>query len=172
IFDECMYEGNINSRWGNLSGEEMTRRFWLSVMAGTYGGHGETYLKDTEIDTEDAILWWAHGGELKGTSPERIRFLRALVEETAGGTGPIGFEAQQPDSYLAARRSQNEVLLWYFDFHQPLFYDFPLPEGQRFRAEWIDPWAMTRIKIEGTFSGKSRIKLTGKPYQAILFKKA
>ena len=33
VFDEIMYEGNLNRRWGNLSGDEMARRFCLGIMA-------------------------------------------------------------------------------------------------------------------------------------------
>jgi hypothetical protein len=172
IFDECMYEGNINSRWGNLSGEEMVRRFWLCTVAGVYGGHGETYVGEDEIENDSAILWWSHGGVLKGTSSKRIGFLRKLLEEigTEGG-GRIGLEAIQPVYYLAAKRSANETILWYFDFHQPSYYDFSLPEGAQFKAEWIDPWEMTTKTVDGLFTGKSRIKLPGKPYQAIVFRK-
>ena len=39
VFDECKYEGNIASRWGNLSGDAMTRRFWIAAAKGTYCGH-------------------------------------------------------------------------------------------------------------------------------------
>lgn len=172
IFDECMYEGNINSRWGNLSGEEMTRRFWLCTVAGVYGGHGETYVSQAEIENDKAILWWSHGGTLRGSSPKRIGFLRELLEEIgAQGGGCIGLEAAEPVYYFSARRSANEAILWYFDFHQPSYYDFPLPEDVKFRAEWIDPWKMTRTPVAGVFTGKSRIKLPGQPYQALVFRK-
>jgi hypothetical protein len=172
IFDECMYEGNINSRWGNLSGEEITRRFWLCTVAGVYGGHGETYVSEDEIENDKAILWWSHGGALKGSSPKRIAFLRKMLEDigTTGG-GRIGLEAIEPVYYLAAKRSLNETILWYFDFHQPSYFDFLLPEGAKFRAEWIDPWEMTVKPVNGSFSGKSRIKLPGRSYQAIVFRK-
>jgi hypothetical protein len=173
IFDECMYEGNINSRWGNLSGEEMTRRFWLCTIAGVYGGHGETYVEEDEIESDKAILWWSHGGKLKGTSPERIMFLRKLLEEIgARGGGRIGLQAMEPVYYLAAKRDGDQAYLWYFDFHQPSYYDFPLSERSHFKAEWIDPWNMVSKPVEGTFTGKTRIKLAGKPYQAIVFRKA
>ena len=69
ILDEICYEGNIQFGWGNISGEEMTRRFWEAFCRGGYPGHGETYL------SPDRILWWSHGGVLHGTSPDRIRFL-------------------------------------------------------------------------------------------------
>ena len=176
IFDECMYEGNINSRWGNLSGEEMTRRFWLCTVAGVYGGHGETYVSPNEIEDDNARLWWSHGGKLRGTSPARIAFLRRLLEDIGAsgigvsGGGRIGLEAVEPTYYLAGKRSENEAMLWYFDFHQPSYYDFPLPEGKSYHATWLDPWAMTSEPVAGTFTGKVRVRLPGKPYQAILFR--
>src|SRR6202034_1841212 len=88
-FDEVQYEGNLNSRWGNLSGQEMLRRFWLGAMAGCYVTHGETYLSpDAPLDEDSTpTIWWSHGGTLHGTSPTRIGFLRELVEETAAAAG-------------------------------------------------------------------------------------
>ena len=47
ILDEICYEGNIQFGWGNISGEEMTRRFWEAFCRGGYPGHGETYLSRT-----------------------------------------------------------------------------------------------------------------------------
>ena len=43
VVDECAYEGNNDHAWGNITGEEMTRRFWEGT--GTWrdirlpGGH-------------------------------------------------------------------------------------------------------------------------------------
>ena len=105
------YEGNLNSRWGNLSGEEMLRRFWLGVIAGCYVTHGETYLDPDQPFDENTTptLWWSHGGKLHGTSPERIAFLRKLVEETAAAAGKdakrTGLEAQPAAYYLNASTS-------------------------------------------------------------------
>lgn len=170
IFDEMMYEGNINSRWGNLSGQEMTRRFWLCIVAGAYGGHGETYVSEDNIEDDHAIIPWSHGGKLRGTSPQRIGFLRKIVEECAAtGGGRIGFTQLDTPYYPSAKRSQDEAFLFYFDFHQPLYYDFPLPEKTKYRAELIDPWEMTITKVAGEFSGKTRLKLTSKPYMAVRF---
>ena len=70
VFDEIKYEGDIPLRWGNLSAEEMTHRFWECIIAGGSPGHGECYLSD------DDVLWWSKGGVLKGESPARIAFLR------------------------------------------------------------------------------------------------
>jgi hypothetical protein len=179
VYDEIMYEGNLNRRWGNLSGEEMTRRFWLAVIAGCYATHGETYLDpDQPLDeTVNTTLFWSHGGKLKGQSPARIAFLRKLVEQTATAAGPTakrtGLEAQ-PNAYylnassLDATGTQVQQILYYTDFHQPIYYDFPLPEGT-FTAELIDPWEMTIKPLPGKHSGKTKLKLNGQPYQAIRF---
>jgi hypothetical protein len=129
-------------------------------------------VSENDIENDKAVLWWSHGGLLNGTSPKRIGFLRNLLEEIgAVGGGRIGLEAIEPVYYMAAKRSGNEAILWFFDFHQPSYYDFTLPEGAKFKAEWVDPWEMTTRALVGLFSGKSRIKLAGKPYQAIVFRK-
>jgi hypothetical protein len=44
VIDECAYEGDIDQGWGNITGEEMVRRFWEGAVRGGYVGHGETYL--------------------------------------------------------------------------------------------------------------------------------
>jgi hypothetical protein len=51
-----------------------------------------------------------------------------------------------------------------------IYYDFPLPNGS-YTAELIDPWEMTTTPLSGTFTGKSRIKLSGRPYQALRFRR-
>ena len=181
-FDEVQYEGNLNSRWGNLSEQEMLRRFWLGVIAGCYVTHGETWLDpDKSFDESSApTLWWSHGGKLHGSSPARIAFLRKLVEETVAAAGTdakrTGLEAQTPTAYYlnasssdATGRATQEIL-YFMDYHQPIYYDFPLPDGT-FTAELIDPWEMTITPLSGTFTGKSRIKLAGRPYQALRFRR-
>jgi hypothetical protein len=181
VYDEVMYEGNLNRRWGNLSGEEMTRRFWLGVVSGCYVTHGETYLDTEQIPEESAspVLMWSQGGKLSGTSPARIAFLRKLVEETALIAGKpasrSGLDAGSAQYYLnatsyGATGKDAQQILYYMDFHQPIYYEFPLPEGS-FSAELIDPWEMTIKALAGRFSGKSRVKLSGKPYQAVRFKR-
>lgn len=161
IYDEIQYEGNISSRWGNLSAEEMTHRFWRAIINGVYATHGETFMQtgDTPV--------WSDAGKLQGTSAPRITFLRKLLEAT-GTTGLTG----AVDPYYTNAFNPNERYLWYFDYHCVAEYEFPLPENVKFKAIMIDPFAMTKTPLDGIFSGKSRIKLPGKPYMAILFEKA
>ena len=90
-----------------------------------------------------------------------------------------GLEAQ-PDSYFLAyylnasvvnqSNKQAEEILYYMDYHQPIFYDFPLPDG-KFTAELIDPWEMKITPLPGTFGGKTKLKLTGRPFQALRFRR-
>jgi hypothetical protein len=112
---------------------------------------------------------------LKGTSPARIGFLRKLVEETAARAGKdakrTGLEAPVRPYYLNAvsldsAGTSTQEILYYMDFHQPVFYEFPLPAG-KFSAELIDPWEMKITALPGTFEGKTKLKLTGRPYQAL-----
>ncbi len=164
VFDECKYEGTIPSRWGNLSGDEMTRRFWQATAQGAYCGHGETYL------VPDGILWWSHGGVLHGTSPAKIAFLRRLLEETiAVGAGPIGFNNFGEDP-MAARRANESVIFYYFDYHQPAELSFQLPEGKTYTAEYIDTQQMTRTRIAGEHSGKVALQLPGRPWGSVWFR--
>ena len=51
VLDEIAYEGNLPFGWGNISGEEMTRRFWEAYTRGGYGQHGETY------ENENGVIW-------------------------------------------------------------------------------------------------------------------
>jgi hypothetical protein len=159
IFDECQYEGDSSARWGNLSGEEMTRRFWLAAALGAYAGHSETYTDSAHK------LWLAHGGSLLGESVSRIVFMRKILEET----GPL---TAQPENYYPLAGRKGQYYLYYFDYHQPASYEFTLPEGARYRAEWIDPWQMTVTPLEGTLEGgKVRLKLPRKPYMAVRIRK-
>jgi hypothetical protein len=174
VYDEVQYEGNLRSRWGNLTGEEMTRRFWLGVVAGCYVTHGETYLDPTLKAEESSTqkIWWSHGGRLAGSSPKRIAFLRKLLEETT----TRGLDATENPYYLNAvsardAKSAPDAMLYYFDFHQPGEYEFPLGTGS-YRAELIDPWEMTITPVLGTHTGKARMTLPVKPYQAIRFRLA
>jgi len=165
IFDEVQYEGNIWRRWGNLTGEELTRRFWLAVTAGAYCTHGEVIAVK---DSKDGMS--ADGGVLLGESPQRIAFLRKLVEETN-----VGLQQMEGAYYRAANGNAGkpgEVILYYFDYHRPANYPFPLPDGASYKAELIDPWAMTVTPLPGTFTGKSDITLSGRPYQAVRFRRA
>jgi hypothetical protein len=159
VIDECCYEGNIPERWGDISAQELVRRFWEATARGGYCGHGETYLHPQDI------LWWSKGGVLHGASPARLAFLRRILEEgPREGLEPIDGVirhghpcAGQPDAYY----------LIYFGLHQPAQATFALPPGRHFRAEVIDTWEMTIAPVEGPFAERADIVLPGRPYIAV-----
>jgi hypothetical protein len=160
IFDECKYEGNISKRWGDISAQEMTRRFWLGTVYGAYMGHGETYLHSQDI------LWWSKGGVLHGESPKRIAFLRTILE-----SGPREGLTPIANPYYPAAAKAGEYYLYFLDYHQPKIADFDLPAGTKFEADVIDPWEMTVAKSSGTYSGKFQLNMPGRPFQAVRFRK-
>jgi hypothetical protein len=160
VYDEIQYEGDIDRRWGNLSAEEMTRRFWLAAVRGVYATHGEVFLSDTGESS------WSDAGRLRGESGPRVAFLRALLERIT----KVGLTEYEGAYYLSAG-APDELYLYYLDYHRPARYDFPLPATANFSATLIDPFAMTATPLPGSFTGKSQLALSGKPYQAVLFQK-
>ena len=161
VVDECAYEGNISHNWGNLTAQEMVRRFWEGAVRGGYVGHGEAYMHPQEI------LWWSKGGVLHGQSPERIAFLRKIVEEgpaegldyaPAGSGGERNLPCGgQPDSYY----------LHYFGFFQPTCKTFLMTPGIPYHVDVIDTWNMTIETQTETREGTFRVDLPGRPYMAV-----
>lgn len=161
VNEECAYEGNINYAWGNITGEELIKRFWEGTVQGCYVGHSETFMHP------DHTIWWSKGGKLYGDSPERIAFLRRILEEAPhGGIHPVTWEW---DDLVAGIEGQ--YYLAYFGFNRPSFRDLKLPEDGRFTIEIIDTWEMTINLLPGTYCGKCRIELPGKLYQALRIRK-
>ena len=159
VVDEMIYEGNIEHGWGNISGKEMVRRFWEITALGGYAGHGETYAHP------DDKLWWSHGGKLHGESPERIKFLRKILEESPyGGLNPSRREYRTAVS--SAAFDEGAYRLIYFGIAQPSFQWYHFDDVNDYDVEIIDTWEMT-IKRAGAFRGRFKIDLPGKEYMAV-----
>jgi hypothetical protein len=152
VFDEIKYEGNIPLRWGNLSGEEMAHRFWECIIAGTYPGHGECYLHPKDI------LWWAKGGKLHGSSPERIAFLAEILKD-----GPDYVETIDKWQVPNVGGKPGEYYLVYFGKESPREWKFQLPRrkrdapselegGMKFHVDVINTWDMTINPIDEPFT--------------------
>jgi hypothetical protein len=174
VFDEVKYEGDLPQRWGDLSAEEMVHRFWQGTIAGTYVGHGETYLHPKNI------IWWASGGKLRGKSPPRIAFLKKILDDApAEGINPID---KWQDLRTAGKAG--EYYLIYFSRERPRQWLFELPrqglvEGMKFRVEVLDTWNMTTKAVAGEFEivadttyryhakGRKKVKLPGRPWMAL-----
>ncbi len=164
VVDECCYEGNNPKGWGNISAQEMVHRFWEGTARGGYVGHGETYLHPEDI------LWWAKGGVLHGQSPQRIAFLRNILE--AGppqGLEPVeGIVAYR--EYPAAGKGDDYFLI-YFGIKQPAESTFNLPAGSHYTGEVIDTWEMSTTPLGDNLSGQFTVALPGKPHIAVRFQK-
>lgn len=171
VHDEINYEGDIESRWGQLSGEELTRRFWIAIVGGAYATHGEVFNKAPFI---------GGGAGLLGTSPERIRFLRNIVE-----AGPReGLTPIDQAFLMNAAGKAGDYYLYYFGAEQPAAWPFVLPtkglkKGMKFKVDVIDTWNMTITPVAANFElgelarystpdklGRV-VTLPGKPYMAL-----
>jgi len=84
IYDEIGYEGKLDVRWGDLTGQEVVKRFWFAIISGTYVTHGETYTGPNDH------TWTSDGGVLVGETPAQLAFLRKILETyTPNGIEPI-----------------------------------------------------------------------------------
>jgi hypothetical protein len=170
VIDECAYEGDIDQGWGNITGEEMTRRFWEGAVRGGYVGHGETYLPvdaggatDTTATAGDdpEVLWWSKGGVLHGSSPDRIRFLENLLAEAPEGVwDPLVSDWDVPWGGAEDHR------VGYFGFNRPRFRSVMLPEGD-WTIDVIDTWNMTVDRVPGIHRGSARVELPGRQFMAV-----
>jgi hypothetical protein len=168
VFDECRYEGNVPWSWGNLTPQSMTEKFWRGFLNGGFVGHGETYVTEDPIrfpgQSED-VLWWSKGGKLIGQSPERIKFLRQILESAPPAVHPVPLMASwMPFPTLGI---EGAYYLTYFNDAQPRSTVVDLPGDASFTVEVIDTWNMTIRPLEGSYSGRSLIELPGKPYMAL-----
>jgi hypothetical protein len=159
VLDEIGYEGDLDQGWGNLTAEELVRRFWEAAVRGGYGGHGETYYRD------DEIIWWAKGGQLRGESPARIAFLRDLTAEVPGGV----IEPQPSEWDAPWGGAVGEHLIAYFGFNRPSFRTFSLPGDQRWTVDIVDTWNMTVTRLPGEHTGTFRVDLPARQYMAVRF---
>lgn len=164
IVDEMGYEGNIQHGWGNLSGQEITRRFWEATLRGGYGGHGETFLND------QGVLWWSHGDVLHGQSPARLAFLRDFLAELPGPLQRTKGCWDDVEAILEGDDPENpQMILYYYSFMQPSFREYSLPEGTSWQVEVLDTWNMTR-EGRGVHQGKFTIDLPARSYMAVYMK--
>ncbi|WP_251387469.1 DUF5605 domain-containing protein [Mediterraneibacter agrestimuris] len=171
VLDEICYEGNLQFGWGNISGKELLRRFWEGSVRGGYAGHGETLLNPalTKVSSSQNILWWSHGGKLKGESWKRFGFLYDILCETPGhGLAPYDLKwdcvCGVPE-YEWMRKVKSYYLI-YYGFTIPLFKEFYFDDTTEFEVEVIDTWNMT-VEKRGTVKGQFKVSLPGREYMAV-----
>lgn len=147
VMDEISYEGNVAKRWGNITALELMDRYWAGLTRGGFVAHGECY------ENMPTGAWISRGGRLYGESPERIQFLRDLLEE-----GPV--------DWIAAREEGSYALI-YLGKYRYSSYKLPMSPDRQYRVEMIDIWDMSVSTIDGTYAGQSDVALSAKPYTAL-----
>jgi hypothetical protein len=168
IYDECRYEGNIPWSWGDLSAKSMTEKFWRGFLNGAHVGHSETYLVEKHLELpaqSNEKMWWSKGGILRGESPERIKFLRTIMESGPSPLRPANLVANWMP--YASLKYGDEYFLIYFNDDQPRAIVLNLPGNSSYKIEVIDTWNMTINPIEQKYSGQCMIDLPQKPYIAL-----
>ncbi len=146
IVDECGYEGNIPQGWGNLSPQEMVRRFWLGTMCGGYVGHGETYKHPEDI------LWWSKGGVLHGQSPARIAWLRQFMAQLPP------FDQLQPAEPAQGRFMLAKSGQFYLVYCTVAgTHTVELAGDKPYKLDLIDPWEMTIAAIGNAQPGQAKL---------------
>jgi hypothetical protein len=166
VLDEIAYEGNLPYGWGNITGEEMLRRFWECAVRGGYPGHGETLLGHEDI------LWWSHGGALHGESHKRFALLRDILKQTpGGGLKPNPEQAWDEISAVPEDESyRGQYYLYYFSFMRPSRRTFSMAEDAAYAVTVLDTWNMTR-EDQGVYRGMFDIRLPARPYIAVQLKR-
>ncbi len=195
VFDECCYEGNIEYDWGNISGFEMSDRFWQAYSKGAFASHGETFY------SEDEILWWAKGGTLKGKSVSRIAYLKQILYALPGPLEPwserdfidmnnLGEDNQMQKfvdlmmsisdvdrtnldwkSPAYSGRYGSDVFLKYYSHQCSVISSISLPNDAHYRIDLIDTWNMTRTTLHEKVNGTVSLRLPGREGIAVLAQK-
>lgn len=172
IWDEVGYEGNFPHCWGNFTPEELVRRAWEALIRGGYCGHSETFLCD------DPMIWWAHGGTLKGESAERFRFLLDFMKDVPGCGLCLGnlrddihFQWDDDVAIPADPSYNGQYYFFYFSIWRPSFRQIWIDDTTWFDVEIIDTWNMT-ISNAGRRRGRFEIPLPGRQYIGIRLKRS
>ncbi len=157
VFDEVLYEGNLDVRWGNLSGEEELFRMWQALIAGTYCTHSECYLLGEEKKFRYNFL--AVGGKFYGTMAARTKFMKQVLDDLpmpmylADSSWDPRTSAAGP-GYFMVYMGKDILEEWRFNLpcrngRTPAYRR--IQEGDKFEVEIIDTWNCTIEKYPAIF---------------------
>ncbi|WP_373496970.1 DUF5060 domain-containing protein [Aquiflexum sp.] len=171
MFDEMRYEGDVPSGWGNLTAEQMSSYFWMAGLSGVYGTHGDTFHNDSDSDTE--VRWWAKGGTLMGSSPERIRFFKNVMEK-------LPVHEMQPIMYSLGKPENLETNVYIFEKKGQIYLAYVADSGMEinltlegvgeFTLDVLDTWNMKVVETKNVSAGPYNFT-TDIPYTALKFQK-
>ena len=160
IFDEVCYEGNMDNRWGSLSGQEYLYRLWQGLIVGTYVTHGECYMDNSKDYSRDFL---AVGGTFQGESWKRIGFTRQILDALPN---PLHLCDSSWDPYTSTAGENYYMIYlgkeikpeWAFDLPVKNAFYPRLKEGVRFKVEVIDTWNMTIAEWPAVFETTAPVK--------------
>ena len=160
IFDEVCYEGNMDNRWGSLSGQEYLYRLWQGLIVGTYVTHGECYMDNSKDYSRDFL---AVGGTFQGESWKRIGFTRQILDALPN---PLHLCDSSWDPYTSTAGENYYMIYlgkeikpeWAFDLPVKNAFYPRLKEGVRFKVEVIDTWNMTIAEWPVVFETTAPVK--------------
>ena len=172
VWDEVGYEGDFPHCWGNFTPQELVRRSWEALLRGGYCGHSETFMAD------DNIIWWAHGGELKGESAVRFKFMQDFMADIPGCGLKDGhlrddryFQWDDKVAVPQDDRYKGEYYLFYYSIWCPKFRQIWIDDTTWFDIDVVDTYNMT-ITPMGRYKGRNEIPLPGNQYMAIRCRKS
>ena len=65
---------------------------------------------------------------------------------------------------------RESYFLYYYGFFRPLYRNYTLPAGKKYKIELIDTWNMTTEELPEVYEGKIRIKMGARQYMAVRMK--
>lgn len=160
IMDGIGMEGDQPYFEGALSGKELLRRCYETVIRGGYPSLSEAYGDN---------LFRDKGGIFKGEAVKRLSFLTKLLYEVPGKK--LNF-VNNPDHIPEGFGSDgtNKQYLFYFGYLQSHQYTFHLDDTAEYAVDVIDTWNM-EIQSAGIYQGEFAIELPDIPYLLIRLRK-
>lgn len=164
VMDEVRYEGNISATWGDMSGEQMSQRFFMFLAKGANTGHSECLQPAAVAEVCNNInncecspnMWWNHGGALAGTSPRNIAFFRAYVDALPVPFAQLMPQVVQQGVYWLRSSDADAAfsfVLWdEMVLNTTVSATLPLPAGTQYHARQVD-YARGAVVDLGTLNG-------------------
>ena len=134
VFDECRYEGNIASRWGN----HLRRRHDAPLLAWPPRRAATAATRETYLDRATTFSGGPTAACSTAPAPPKSPSSANCLKRPSPSVPAPSASPTSATTPMAARRPNGSVVFYYFDEQQPGEGTFPLPEGNTYTAEYID----------------------------------
>lgn len=153
IDDEYQYEGNVRN-WGNLTGQEATRRAWIATINGGYVTHGESFSPYN--------FFW------KGGTPQKYSFSRVswLSEEVLNNDAKPLPGGLDPINDTLAHVGE-DYYLYYYGNTITSGNTYSMPKAIDYSVDVLDTWNMTVSECDSIYSGTFTIDWPSSSFIAV-----